>query len=88
MAEVPEGFPSHLSDDELVAVIEEWSAEYRTRYPTSKLPELIVAFINTASQEQLRREARSTTKLAKLSLFVAGAALFVSTLSLVVALVR
>jgi len=86
MARIPEGFPARLTDDELVQAIEEWSEEYRTRYEKSTLPELIVAFINTASQEQLRREARAANRMATLSLVVAGLALTVSIVSLLVTL--
>jgi hypothetical protein len=56
VADVPEGFPSRLSDDELAEAIEQWSVEYRTRYPNSKLPEL--AFINSALQEQSNQSRR------------------------------
>jgi hypothetical protein len=86
VARIPEGFPARLTDDELTEAIEEWSSEYRTRYDTSTLPELIVAFINTASQEQLRREARAANRVAKLSLVIAGLAFTVSIVSLVVTL--
>jgi hypothetical protein len=58
VADVPEGFPSRLSDDELAEAIEQWSVEYRTRYPNSKLPELILAFINSALQEQSNQSRR------------------------------
>jgi hypothetical protein len=85
VAEVPEGFPSRLSDDELVAAIANWMAEYRARFATTGLPELILAFVNTASQEQLRREANKAAKEAR---WVAGVALLVSILSLIVALVK
>ena len=88
MAEIPKGFPSRLTDEALADAIEHWSEEYRTRYEKSTLPELILAFINTASQEQLRREARAANRVTKLSLAVAGVALAVSILSLVVALIR
>jgi hypothetical protein len=85
VAEVPAGFPTKLSDDELAGAIEKWIGEYRETYPTSKLPELILAFVNTASQEQLRREASAAARQAR---YLAGAALVVSLLSLVVILVK
>jgi hypothetical protein len=85
VAEVPAGFPSRLSDEELAASIESWIAEYRTVYPKSTLPELILAFVNTASQEQLRRQSNKAAREAR---FVAAIALLVSILSLIVALVK
>jgi hypothetical protein len=85
VAEVPAGFPTKLSDDQLAEVIEKWIAEYRETYPMSKLPELILAFVNTASQEQLRRESSVAARQAR---YLAAAALAVSVLSLVVILVK
>jgi hypothetical protein len=81
VAEVPEGFPSRLTDEQLAESIEEWSAEYRHRWPQSTLPELVIAFINTASQEQLRRQMVAATdaadRAAKQALVVARFALLV-----------
>jgi hypothetical protein len=85
VAEVPAGFPTKLRDDELAEAIDKWIAEYRGVYSTTKLPELILAFVNTASREQLRREASAAARQAR---YLAAAALVVSVLSLVVILVK
>jgi len=88
MAEVPEGFPTRLTDKQLVESIGDWTQEYRHRWPTSTLPELVIAFINTASQEQLRRQMVKATNSAKwasgLALVVSAGALVVSIVSLFV----
>lgn len=92
MAEVPDGFPSRLTDEQLAESIEEWTAEYKHRWPESTLPQLVIAFINTASQEQLRRQMAAATdaadRAATQALSVARVALLVSVLSLIIALVR
>jgi len=92
VAEVPDGFPSRLTDEQLASSIEEWSAEYRHRWPESTLPELVIAFINTASQEQLRREVAAATDAADTvagrAFLVAGVARLVSILSLIITLVK
>jgi hypothetical protein len=64
VADIPQGFPAKLSDDELADSIEEWFAEYRHRYSTTTLPELLLGFVNAASQEQLRRQVAAAARSA------------------------
>jgi hypothetical protein len=81
-----------LSDEQLREVIEGWVAEYTRTYPTSKLPELLLAFVNTALQELSRREiaasAQSAAKAASRVLIVAALTLPVAVTTLIVAIVK
>jgi hypothetical protein len=92
VAELLEGFPSKLSDDDLAAVIDEWIAEYRSIWPTSKLPELSLAFVTSGLQEQSRRElaasARSAARAAQWVVGIAGLTLLVAVLTLVVTIAK
>ncbi len=92
MADLPAGFPSKLSDDELAATIDEWISEYRTIWPTSKLPELSLALVNSGLQEQSRREvvasAKSAAQAARWVVVIAGLTLAVAVITLIVAMVK
>jgi hypothetical protein len=92
VAELPEGFPSNLSDTELAEAIDEWIAEYRKTWPTSKLPELSLAFVNSGLQEQSRREvaasARSAARAAQLVVGIASLTLLVAVITLTVAIAK
>jgi hypothetical protein len=92
VAEIPVGFPSELSDDDLQEAIERWIDEYAGTYPTTKLPELLVAFVNAALQERSRREvaasAHAATRAARSAFIVAMLTLAVAITTLVVAIVQ
>jgi hypothetical protein len=92
VAELPAGFPSKLSDDDLAAAIDEWIAEYREIWPTSKLPELSLAFVNSGLQEQSRREvaasAQSAARAAQFVVGIAGLTLLVAVVTLIVAIAK
>jgi len=90
LAELPAGFPSNLSDDELAAAIDEWVAEYREIWPKSKLPEPSLAFVNSGLREQSRREvaasARWAARAAQWVVGIAGLTLLVAVITLAVAI--
>ena len=92
MAELPAGFPSKLSDDELDATIDKWITEYREIWPTSKLPELSLALVNSGLQEQSRRQvaasARSAARAARWVVGIASLTLLVAVITLVVAIAK
>jgi hypothetical protein len=86
--EVPDGFPAALPDDQLDATIREWMREYREIWPTSRLPELVIAFIAAGLQEQARRELVASTKAARRVLVVAVLTLLIAVATLFVAIVK
>ena len=86
--EVPDGFPAVLPDDQLDATIHEWMREYREIWPESRLPELVIGFINAGLQEQARRELVASTKAARRVLLVAVVTLLVAIATLLVAIAK
>lgn len=96
MTTIPDGFPAGLSDTQLAAIVDEWIAGYAKLYGDvgPQLPELKLALINAALQEQSRREtaelrrvSQNTARSAIISLRVAQAALAIAALTLVATVV-
>jgi hypothetical protein len=91
---VPVGYPTQLSDDELDSTMTSFVEIAAGRYENfdSSLPELQLALIQCGLVERSRRDAGAAASEAKkaalLVLYVALAALTVSAISLVVALVK
>jgi hypothetical protein len=55
--EIPDGFPSRLTDDELSEFVDRWVSLYTQMYgdPSAHLPELKLGFMRMALEEQTRR---------------------------------
>jgi hypothetical protein len=86
---LPDGFPNHLSEKELDNVLTQMSIALRQNYGDAVgkwLPELQLAILNTALSELARRELATSGKIAYRSLIVAGLALLVAIITLIVAL--
>jgi hypothetical protein len=62
--EIPEGFPSRLTDEELVAVLNEWIRAYGELYGdlTRQLTDLKLTLIGAGLQEQSRREFAASAR--------------------------
>lgn len=86
---VPDGFPARMSDDDLANTVDEWISGYSRLYGDvgQQLPELKLALIGAALQEQSRRESAGLRSSAKTSLRVALIALLVAVLSLLATVV-
>ena len=85
---LPDGFPDKLSDEDLAQAVEDLRTALLERYSDDVgtwLPELQLALITTALTEQSRRQLRTGSLIALASLVVAGAALLVAIITLLVA---
>jgi hypothetical protein len=65
--EIPEGFPSRLTDDELSEFVDRWVRDYAEMYgdPSYHLPELKLAFMRMALEEQTRRALNQFSESSK-----------------------
>jgi hypothetical protein len=87
--ELGEGFPSKLSDDELLAKGEEIVTAFRGIYGNRAdtwLPELQLALLTVVISEQSRRQLARASLVALIGLLIAGLALSVAAVTLVVQL--
>ena len=85
--ELPENFPTALSDEELSAALTSLSGVLRQRYGNRVdewLPELQLALLQVALSEQAHRELARSSRVAFISLAVGGAALIVAIVTLLV----
>lgn len=66
MLEIPEGFPSRLTDEKLAAVLKRVDSGIQGLYGdlTRQLPELKLTLIGAGIQEQSRREVAASARSA------------------------
>jgi hypothetical protein len=83
--ELPGGFPSSLSDEELAGVVSQVVGNIQERFGRDVspwLPELQLALLSVAISDQSRRQLVAGSRIALASLGVAGLALVVTIISL------
>lgn len=86
MPSLPAGYPARLSDAELAGAISDILARAtvaRLNFD-DVLPEIQVTIIQAGFLEQTRRELVASSRIAKLSLVVASAALIIAVVAIVV----